>query len=351
MDPQIWESHRQKAMYYRNLCAQSFKNSEKAYKQGDIKKAKMYSDERKKNKRLHNLENELAANAIFIVQNKSRPFTEIDLHGLFVKEAIKKLEDRIIYAKDNGILKLDVIVGQGHHSENEPKIKLKVIDFANNDERISSSLDIHNPGLIHFHLQQSVAVSSMADDREDDDSSIAHDTFEKSGFQIVKKKKKNQRYNFNNQTAAVSAFVANIKNQPSDTLSSTLTEQVTHEASVHMDSTEDLECNQLEQTDDENISRKSKNQKAVKSNTTKQQCENISRKNKNRKAVKSNTTKQCPKRTRNAYFGTIQSKSFGKRVTRKFSLHPLTIEACRAIPDFFHSIWDSFIYLLKNSWE
>jgi hypothetical protein len=52
---------------------------------------------------------------------------EIDLHGQYVEEAERILEERIKYAKANGQGRLHVIVGKGNHSRDHvQKIKPKV---------------------------------------------------------------------------------------------------------------------------------------------------------------------------------------------------------------------------------
>ncbi|KAJ3881857.1 hypothetical protein F5051DRAFT_85908 [Lentinula edodes] len=47
----------------------------------------------------------------------------IDLHGLFVEEAIERTDIAIRNDIDQGNSNLRLIVGQGHHSSNGPRLK------------------------------------------------------------------------------------------------------------------------------------------------------------------------------------------------------------------------------------
>ncbi|CAG8518837.1 1775_t:CDS:2 [Racocetra fulgida] len=58
-----------------------------------------------------------------------RPITEIDLHGLYVKEAMDKTESRIQYCKANKIDHLVIIVGRGKHSSGLAKLKPAIINL------------------------------------------------------------------------------------------------------------------------------------------------------------------------------------------------------------------------------
>lgn len=71
--------------------------------------------------RLH----QAAAETIFQYRNGKKPKTYIDLHGLFVDEALRYLTKRMDSLKKGD---LEVVTGAGHHSENHvAKIKPAVI--------------------------------------------------------------------------------------------------------------------------------------------------------------------------------------------------------------------------------
>lgn len=67
--------------------------------------------------------NKLAADVIYRRHNKGQSHGKIDLHGLYRKEAIEYLDQRVADVKKNGLRNLTVIVGNGLHSENGPKLK------------------------------------------------------------------------------------------------------------------------------------------------------------------------------------------------------------------------------------
>ncbi|KAG9306484.1 hypothetical protein G9A89_008420 [Geosiphon pyriformis] len=98
--------------------------AQKAYKSGNKRKAKDLSNKSKEHYRLMELYNKKAAEIIFSENNRHRNKDEIDLHGLFVKEALEYTEERIKLCKANRIDTLMIIVGKGNHSLNGiPKLK------------------------------------------------------------------------------------------------------------------------------------------------------------------------------------------------------------------------------------
>ncbi|EJD39589.1 hypothetical protein AURDEDRAFT_31954, partial [Auricularia subglabra TFB-10046 SS5] len=60
----------------------------------------------------------------FIKNNKGLPKDEVDLHGLYVGEAINHVDLAIQYAGEDGDRKIQLIVGQGKHSK-DGKSKLR----------------------------------------------------------------------------------------------------------------------------------------------------------------------------------------------------------------------------------
>lgn len=152
MDDELWEYYRKEAKNWAVKCDQAFRSSQIAYKCGDGLKAKNDSIFGKYYKQQCEKANKSAANAIFIHMNHNRPPTEIDLHGLYVNEAIEKLETCVVCAINNGMEWLDVIVGQGHNSEDGPKIKPSVKQFAI-DNGIHYTLYDNNPGCIRFNFR------------------------------------------------------------------------------------------------------------------------------------------------------------------------------------------------------
>lgn len=94
----------------------------------------------------------ILANEIFQRNNPPQKSSNniIDLHGLFVCEAIERVAKRVAAAKYNNESELTVIVGQGIHSKDgRPKLKPAIVQFAEENE-ISYRVNVPNPGCIRF---------------------------------------------------------------------------------------------------------------------------------------------------------------------------------------------------------
>ncbi|XDT26975.1 Smr domain profile [Nakaseomyces glabratus] len=104
--------------------------SQKAYKSGDKAKAHQLSEEAKKKAALADTLNLQAAEYVFVQNNADSSSNEIDLHGLYVKEAMWILKKRMAFAADKGELELRIITGKGNHSQNHiSKIKEETIEL------------------------------------------------------------------------------------------------------------------------------------------------------------------------------------------------------------------------------
>lgn len=104
--------------------------SQAAYKSGDGAEAKRLSELSQKHADKMDDYNRQAAEWVFRANNADSAEDEIDLHGLYVKEAISMLQTRIDAARARGETHLDVIVGKGNHSQNHvAKIKPAVEDL------------------------------------------------------------------------------------------------------------------------------------------------------------------------------------------------------------------------------
>lgn len=147
------EIHRQHAREFAALRDESFQKSQRCYNSGNKALAKTFSNEGKRYQYQMERKNKEAAEIIFARNNSHRSTDKIDLHGLFVNEAIEKLKDRISTAKRNGKKQLVVIVGKGNNSPNGPKIKPAVNEFARAN-RIPFRSDFPNPGCILLELSQ-----------------------------------------------------------------------------------------------------------------------------------------------------------------------------------------------------
>lgn len=151
MTGQDWEYHRKEAMEWLAKQTECYNYSKIAYKKGEHKKGRKLSNLSKFYQRKMEEANQIAAKAIFDHNNNHHPKEIIDLHGLFVREAIRKLEDRITTATNENIKQIFVIVGRGLHSVGGPKIKPAVELFAR-DNLIPFGEEKFNPGCIILDL-------------------------------------------------------------------------------------------------------------------------------------------------------------------------------------------------------
>ncbi|KAI1267248.1 Smr domain protein [Xylariaceae sp. FL1019] len=125
-----------------------------AYQDGDGEQAHIFSQGSKKEEQQADDLNRKASDYIFRENNAPGRVAEdtIDLHGQFVQEAERILEERIQYAQSTGQTHLHVIVGRGNHSANHiQKIKPRV-------EQVCRELGLQyateeNAGRIYVNLQ------------------------------------------------------------------------------------------------------------------------------------------------------------------------------------------------------
>lgn len=114
--------------------------------------AKQLSEEGGMHKqRMENL-NTSASAWIFRENNLNKDDDEVDLHNLYVKEAIAHAEKGIEKARKQGISEIRLIVGKGLHSErNEAKIKPALEDFMKG-RNMRVGLDPNNTGILIARL-------------------------------------------------------------------------------------------------------------------------------------------------------------------------------------------------------
>ena len=121
-----------------------FEQSKKEFETGDEAKAKTLSDEGKKHGELMQQYNKQAADAFFSAHNTGNDLYTIDLHGLFVEEALERVKARFDQIGRKGTLV--IIWGAGNHSEGGVrKIKPAVIEVLN-AEKIPFDDDTPNHG-------------------------------------------------------------------------------------------------------------------------------------------------------------------------------------------------------------
>jgi len=105
--------------------------------------------------------NDLASVQIFQERNPDPNSDEIDLHGLFVAEAIAVVEDAIYSAMCRGVTQMRFIVGKGLHSQGGvAKIK-PAIEALMQKHRLSAELDPHNSGVLIVKIDSEVGERGM----------------------------------------------------------------------------------------------------------------------------------------------------------------------------------------------
>lgn len=121
---------RDKAGEEAKLRGSCFEQSKKEFESGDKAKAKQLSEEGKKHGAQMEQLNKQAADAFFAAHNQGRDDYTIDLHGLYVEEALERLNRRFDKIGRKGTLV--IIWGAGNHSEGGVrKIKPAVVEVLN----------------------------------------------------------------------------------------------------------------------------------------------------------------------------------------------------------------------------
>lgn len=144
----------------RSLADQAFQKkqslsqeSQEAYQHGDGAKAHQLSEKAKVQQRVAEKYNLEAAEYVFVQNNADSGSNEIDLHGLYVKEALWILQKRISAGIKGNEPYVRVIVGKGKHSQNGiAKIKFAVEDLCK-EANLKNYLDSKNSGVLVIELQ------------------------------------------------------------------------------------------------------------------------------------------------------------------------------------------------------
>lgn len=141
----------------RNTLSQQ---SQQAYKQGDKGRAGELSQQAKKIAEEAEDNNRKAAEFVFRENNADSAEDEIDLHGLYVKEAEWILQRRLNAAISRNESHLKVIVGKGLHSSGGIAKLKPAIDELCDQLRLSHKIDPKNAGVLIINLggnQQPIA--------------------------------------------------------------------------------------------------------------------------------------------------------------------------------------------------
>ncbi|KAI0454600.1 hypothetical protein F5B21DRAFT_474438 [Xylaria acuta] len=146
------EALRNKAWAQVELRKSCMQRAHEAYERGDGATAKSLSNEGKQHAANADSLFDDASEIIFKANNQNAGADAIDLHGLYVAEAVKRVEKRVHADRSEGKTHLHVIVGQGHHSvDHIQRIKPAI-------EQLCGNLGLQyateeNAGRIYVNLQ------------------------------------------------------------------------------------------------------------------------------------------------------------------------------------------------------
>ncbi|KAI6118282.1 hypothetical protein F5141DRAFT_1097547 [Pisolithus sp. B1] len=130
--------------------AQYYRQGHEAYQQGQRALAKQLSEKGSGHKRKMERLNVEAGAWIFRGDHKPG---EVDLHGLYVKEAVMYAEDAIEKAQSRGDLEIRLLVGKGLHSDGQvAKIKPALEELMKR-RSLPADVDPDNAGLLIIRLR------------------------------------------------------------------------------------------------------------------------------------------------------------------------------------------------------
>ncbi|KAI0365630.1 DUF1771-domain-containing protein [Pilatotrama ljubarskyi] len=132
--------------------ARNFEEAHKAYERGDGARAKELSNAGKAAQQEMERLNEQAAEWIFRANNTDSKPGEVDLHGLYVKEAIRYADQAIQQARARGDPKIHFIVGKGMHSAGGVAKLKPAIEELMQKHGLVAELDEHNSGVLIVNL-------------------------------------------------------------------------------------------------------------------------------------------------------------------------------------------------------
>ncbi|KZV74400.1 DUF1771-domain-containing protein [Peniophora sp. CONT] len=153
-----YTSLRDRARQAGDEMGRAFESSRAAFVSGEKARAKELSTEGQAHKVEMERLNREASEWIFRENNKTCEPGEIDLHGLFVKEAIEFSDKGIQDAQRRGDPELRLIVGKGNHSlDGQAKIK-PAIEELMRKYKLVAALDPDNTGVLIVQLKRGGAV-------------------------------------------------------------------------------------------------------------------------------------------------------------------------------------------------
>lgn len=147
-----YKNYRAKADELYQKRSKLSQQSQSAYKSGDKARAHELSEQAKKIVEEAEEYNRKAAEYVFRENNADLEANEIDLHGLYVKEAEYILQNRIAAAIRSNQSQLRVIVGKGHHSAGGIAKLKPAIDQMCDECNLQHHIDPKNTGVLVIDL-------------------------------------------------------------------------------------------------------------------------------------------------------------------------------------------------------
>lgn len=129
-----------------------FNTSQSAYKHGDGAKAKQLSEEGNYHKHQMEQLNAQAAQWIYAANNADSPPGTIDVHGLYVKEALAKVDEVIAQAQAQNFPQLRIIVGKGIHSKDHVSHIRPAVEDLLRKYNVAAHIDPKNGGVLIVDL-------------------------------------------------------------------------------------------------------------------------------------------------------------------------------------------------------
>ncbi|BDA43507.1 Smr domain-containing protein C11H11.03c [Coccomyxa sp. Obi] len=142
------EHYRAEARKHAELRNQYYQQSQEAFRSGRKAEAKALSNKGKAEAALMEKANRLASDAAFQGNNKGRDSWTIDLHGLYVEEAVQRARESIAKARGEGKEHLIFIVGKGNHSAGGVQKLKPAIEKLSQEEGLSCIPDKPHDGCV-----------------------------------------------------------------------------------------------------------------------------------------------------------------------------------------------------------
>lgn len=147
-DDKHYQGLRDRARKAQSQGAHFASEASKAYKSGSKAEASELSSKSKSLRAEADNLNEEAASWVFRANNTDSAADEIDLHGLFVKEALIALDARLSVCQQHNQPFLKAIVGKGLHSETHIAKLRPAVEKHCKEKGFQSEVDKHNPGVV-----------------------------------------------------------------------------------------------------------------------------------------------------------------------------------------------------------